>query len=179
MSAVANRYARAFAAVIWEKKLDAQKTIADLREVEAQVAASAELRNVWQSPAVTQDQKIKVLDAIIARMSTSRELRNFVAVLIDHKRLSAIADVRAALECEINEALGIAEAQVTTARPLQEFERHNLEAQIASATGKHIRAHYAQDATVLGGAVVKVGSTIYDGSVRGQLDKLKEQLTEA
>ena len=179
MAAIANRYARAFAEVVWEKKLDAQKCITGLRDVEASLQGSVALRNVWQNPAVPQEEKLKVLDAIAAQLGAARELRNFVAVLIDHGRLGMLADVRMAFEKELNEALGIAEASVTSARTLQEHERHLLEAQIAAATGKRIRAQYAQDATLLGGAVVRVGSTIYDGSVKGQLQKLKEQLTSA
>jgi F-type H+-transporting ATPase subunit delta len=178
MAAIASRYARAFAEVVWEKKLDAPKCIADLREVEATLQGSVALGNLWQNPAVPEEQKFKVLDAIVAQMKTARELRNFIAVLISHHRLDFLSDIRAAFEHELNEALGIAEASVVTARPLQEHERHLLEAQIAAATGKRIRAQYAQDATMLGGAWVRVDSTIYDGSVKGQLQRLKEQLVE-
>jgi F-type H+-transporting ATPase subunit delta len=72
--------------------------------------------------------------------------------------------------------MGLAEAEVTSARDLDTSERRTLEMQIEKVTGRKVRALYATDRTILGGAIVKVGSTIYDGSIRGQLRRMKEQL---
>ncbi len=82
------------------------------------------------------------------------------------------------MEQELNDRQGFAEAQVSTARQLGDPEKQMLEAEIARLTGKKVRARYEQDASLLGGAVVQVGSTIYDGSVKGQLEKIREQLVE-
>ena len=73
---------------------------------------------------------------------------------------------------------GFAEAQVSSARQLSDPEKQMLEVEIAKMTGKKVRARYEQDASLLGGAVVQVGSTIYDGSVKGQLERIREQLVE-
>jgi len=104
-------------------------------------------------------------------------LRNFIAVLIDHRRVAALPEIARQFELELNERLGLADAEVTSARELSEAEKHALEVRVGQVTGKKIRARYITDSKVLGGAVVKVGSTIYDGSIRGQLEKLKEALS--
>jgi F-type H+-transporting ATPase subunit delta len=101
-----------------------------------------------------------------------------MAVLTDHRRLPLFSEILKQLEQELDERQGFAEAQVSTARQLSEPEKQMLEAEIAKLTGKKVRAKYEQDATLLGGAVVQVGSTIYDGSVKGQLEKIREQLVE-
>ena len=77
---------------------------------------------------------------------------------------------------ELNHRLGFAEAAITTARELNADERVELEGDLARVTGKNIRAKYAQDGTILGGAIARVGSTVYDGSVKGQLERLRQQL---
>ena len=87
--------------------------------------------------------------------------------------------MRVQFEAEVNERMGIADAAVTSVRTLADDEKRALEAQVAKITGKKIRASYSTDKSVLGGSVVKVGSTVYDGSVRGQLERLKQQLIEA
>jgi F-type H+-transporting ATPase subunit delta len=179
MAAVTARYARAFADVVFEQKLDAQKTVSEVRAIEAALTESPALRHTWDNPAVNNPAKFKVLDAIIAAIGGSRITRNFIALLIERRRIRALSEIRAQFEADINERMGIADADVTSARSLGDDEKHALEAQVAKITGKKIRASYSTDKSVLGGSVVKVGSTVYDGSVRGQLERLKQQLVEA
>jgi F-type H+-transporting ATPase subunit delta len=102
-----------------------------------------------------------------------------VAVLIQNRRVGALPEIARELERELNDRLGIVEAEVTTTRELSSSERQQLEAQLARMIGKKVRARYSQDAGIKGGAVIKVGSTIYDGSVKGRLQRLKEQLVSA
>jgi F-type H+-transporting ATPase subunit delta len=179
MAAVTARYARAFADVVFEQKLDAQKSVSEVRIIEAALAESPSLRHTWDNPAVNSAAKFKVLDAIIGVIGGSRITRNFIALLIERRRIAHLKEVREQFEAEVNERLGIADAAVTSVRTLADDEKRALEAQVAKITGKKIRASYATDKAVLGGSVVKVGSTVYDGSVRGQLDRLKQQLIEA
>ncbi len=183
MSVVAGRYARALADAVFDQKadqkLDALKTAATLQEIEAMVEASHELRVVWDNPSVSAEQKHAVLDAIAAKTKLPKLLRNFIAVLIDHRRVPQLREIVREFQAEINDRLGLADAEVTTARELKPNERKQLEQKVATVVGKTIRARYSTDAAVLGGAVIRVGSTIYDGSVRGQLQKLKEQLTNS
>ena len=177
MAGVTIRYARAFADVVFSMKLDAAKVTAELQSIIAVVNGSLELRRVWENPAVPSEQKLKLLDAIASRAEISKPTRNFIAVLIDHRRLGMLPVIAKQFEHELNERMGLAEAEVTSARELSADERHDLEAQIQKVTGKKVRAHYATDQSLLGGAMVRLGSTIYDGSVRGQLQKIKEQLS--
>ncbi len=100
-------------------------------------------------------------------------MRNFVAVLMDHRRTSFLTAIVKQFELELDRRMGFAEAQITSARELGEAERTVLENQIQALVGKKVRARYSRDASLLGGAVVKVGSTIYDGSVEGQLERIR------
>jgi F-type H+-transporting ATPase subunit delta len=139
--------------------------------------ASPDLRRLWESPAIPAEEKRKLLDSIAAQSGTAKPTRNFIAVLMDHHRIVALPEIARQFEHELNRRLGYAEAEIISARPLSDEEKRGLEQQIAGLTGQKVRAHYAQDEKILGGAVVKLGSTVYDGSVRGQLQKIKEQLS--
>ena len=177
MSAVTSRYARAFVDVVVGDKLDGARALQELQTIVANFESSAELRKVWESPAIPAEQKRRLLDAIVQRESISRPVRNFVAVLIDHRRIPLVAEVARALEQELNSRLGFAEAQITSARELSAAERRSLESQVEKLIGKKVRARYDRDESILGGAIVQVGSTIYDGSVKGQLERIREQLS--
>ena len=177
MAAVNSRYARAFVDVVFDKKLDAVKTEDELRSIAQMVEDTPALRTVWESPSVPAEQKRAVLDKIVEHIGASKMTRNLIAVLIDNRRIAALPEIARQFQEALNERLGIADAEVTTARELSPEEKQRLEQQIAAITGKKVRAHYKHDAKVLGGAVVKVGSSIYDWSVKGQLQRLKEQLS--
>jgi F-type H+-transporting ATPase subunit delta len=176
MAAVAGRYARAYADVVEENKIDPGKAVRELDEIAALVTQSAELRNVLLNPAVEHDQKLGLLDAIVNRIGGNQLLRNFVAVLMDNKRIHQMADVAVQFGKELDQRMGIADARVSSFRPLTATERKSLEKQLTAVTGKTVRATYAEDSSLLGGALVRVGSTVYDGSVRGQLQRIKQEI---
>ena len=180
MASVVGTYARAFADVAMNPKkgLDPARMLQELHGIQALFNESDPLRRVMENPSIPGDRKLAVLDAIADRMGAARQVRNFVAVLADHRRLPLFGDILKQLELELNDRQGFAEAQVSSARQLSDSERQMLEAEIAKLTGKKVRARYEQNASLLGGAVVQVGSTIYDGSVKGQLEKIREQLVE-
>jgi F-type H+-transporting ATPase subunit delta len=148
-----------------------------LRQIAGLFNQSIELRRVWENPAVPADQKRKLLDVIAQRDGIDRQVRNLVAVLIDNQRLPFLTRIIEQLEKELDARLGFAEAQISSARELGDAEKRSLEAQIAKTTGKKVRASYGLDPSLLGGAVVRIGSTIYDGSVKGQLEKIKEAIS--
>lgn len=177
MSALTSRYARAFVDVVIGDRLDANRTLHDLQTIASTSQTSPELRKVWESPAIPAQQKRGLLDAIVKREGISRQVRNFIAVLIDHRRIALLEDVVKDFEKELNNRLGFAEAQITSARDLSDRERRDLEAQVEKLIGKKVRARYGRDLSILGGAIVQVGSTIYDGSVKGQLERIREQLS--
>lgn len=176
MASVASTYARAFADVVLDAHLDVHRATGGLRRFSGLLAESSELRRVWENPAVPADQKRRLLDAIAQREGIEKHVRNLVAVLIDHRRTQFLERITDQLEKELDARLGFADAQVTSARELADAEKRALETQIATVTGKKVRAHFGLDASLLGGAVVRIGSTIYDGSVKGQLEKIKEAI---
>ena len=177
MASVASTYARAFADVVFDAHLDAAKAVGGLREIASLYGESMELRRVWENPAVPADQKRKLLDAIVQRDGIEKPVRNLIAVLIDHRRLPFLPRIIDQLEKELDARLGFAEAQISSARQLGDAEKRALEVQIGKTTGKKVRATYGLDPSLLGGAVVRVGSTIYDGSVKGQLERIKEAIS--
>ncbi|HEX4785658.1 MAG TPA: ATP synthase F1 subunit delta [Candidatus Sulfotelmatobacter sp.] len=176
MASVANTYARAFADVVMSAHLDAKRAVGGLREIARLLDESADLRRVWENPAVPAEQKRHLLDAIVQREGIDKQVRNLVAVLIDHRRVPFLPRIVEQLEKELDARMGFAEAQISSARQLSDAEKRALESQIAKATGKKVRAAYALDSSLLGGAVVRVGSTIYDGSVKGQLERIREAI---
>jgi F-type H+-transporting ATPase subunit delta len=178
MASVVGTYARAFADVVMSTKADAARMLVELHSMEAILAESADLRRVLENPSIPREQKNAVIDAVVQKITVSRPVRNFIAVVTDHRRLPLFSEIVKQVELELNDRLGFAEAQVTSARLLGDPEKQLLEAEIAKLTGKKIRARYQQDKSLLGGAVVQVGSTIYDGSVNGQLERIREQLVE-
>jgi len=163
--------------VVFDTRLDANLTLGETQSLTALVDGSKELREVWESPAIAAEQKRAVLDAIVAREGISRPVRNFVAVLIDHRRIPWMGPIVKQFEQEVLSRMGFAQAEITSARVLTGDERRVLEAEVEKLIGKKVRGRYAQDPRVLGGAIVRVGSTIYDGSVKGQLEKIKEAMS--
>ena len=179
MASVASVYARAFADVVFERRLEAAKILAELRSLSALLHGYPDLRRVWENPAIAAEQKRGILDAIAKREGLSRPVRNFVAILIDHRRMHFYDGIVEQLSRELDLRMGFTEAQITSFRELSEPEKRSLEAQVEKLTGKKVRARYARDTSILGGAVVRVGSTIYDGSVLGQLERIREQIAES
>jgi F-type H+-transporting ATPase subunit delta len=177
MASVASTYARAFAEVVLSQKLDPQRAVGGVRRIAHLLRESLELRRVWETPAIPAEQKRKLLDEIVRRDGIEKPVRNLVAVLIDHRRIQFLEPIMQELEKELDRRMGFAEAQITSARELGDAEKRTLEAQIGKLTGMKVRAHFAKDASLLGGVVVRVGSTIYDGSVKGQLQRIKEAIS--
>ena len=179
MASVTSRYARAFADVVINLKLDPNQVRGELRSIVELLDQSVELQRVWDTPAIPLDQKLRVLDGIAQRAGLVTAVRNFLAVIIEHRRTRLLPQVAKQFEAELNDRLGYIDAEITSARELSSQERQGLEQQVARLTGRTVRAQYATDPNVLGGAVVKVGSMVYDGSVRGQLHRIREQLAQA
>jgi F-type H+-transporting ATPase subunit delta len=176
MASVTSVYARAFADVVFDSRLDAAKIMEQLHALGELLRANLDLERVWENPAIAADQKRAVLDAIARRNGLLKQVRNFMAVLIDHRRMHFFHAIVAQLGHELDARMGFAEAQITTSRDLNDSEKRTLEAQVERLTGKKVRARYARDAAILGGAIVRVGSTIYDGSVLGQLESIREEI---
>jgi F-type H+-transporting ATPase subunit delta len=173
--AVATRYAAALADVAMEQR-DADRVKRDLDSFAGALAESGDLRAFIESPGVSHELKHKVIEKLTSRMDLAPAVRNFAFLLVDHHRTEMIREIQSAFQTELNARLGIAEAEVTSARELNESERTKLRVALERRTGKKIEARFHRDESLVGGTVVRIGSTIYDGSVREQLTRLREQL---
>ena len=176
MSAFAAKYARALADVVLEEKLDPREIERQLGDFDSAWRQGTDLREIFLDPAFPAEQKISILDKLNTRLQMSVQVRNFLAILIQHDRLGAFEEVLARYRREMDVRLGISVVKVITARKLDDDERHALETKVASMTGTEVRAAFEEDPALLGGAILRIGSTVYDGSVRGRLDRLKTQL---
>jgi F-type H+-transporting ATPase subunit delta len=179
MSVLSLRYAHAFASVAASSHLDAAAAQQQLKDFSGTFAGSRELREVLMDPSIANEQKLKVLDAIAGRIGMFPQVRNFLAVIMEHQRLAELDEVLTEYHAIADEQSNLTEADITSARPLNDQDRAELEAQVAKLAGGRVRATYHQDATLLGGAVVRIGSTVYDGSIRAQLQQLKQKLVSA
>jgi F-type H+-transporting ATPase subunit delta len=173
--AVARRYAAAMADVAMEKA-GAQRVRADFAAFVDAFYTVADLRNFLESPAIDIAVKQKVIQALAGRMRLDGNVANLIHLVVRHGRTELLREIERALGEELNARMGIAEANVTSARALSESERRDLTLALERRTGKKIEARFAEDESLLGGAVVRVGSTIYDGSIRERLSRLREQL---
>jgi F-type H+-transporting ATPase subunit delta len=176
VASVASTYARAFADVVFSAHLDANREVGGLRRIATLLGESTDLRRVWENPAVPAEQKRRLLDAIVHREGIEHHSRNLMAVLIDHRRVHFLGRIIEQLKKELDARMGFAEAQITSFRELGDDEKRALESQIEKVTGKKVHAQFAIDPSLLGGAVVRLGSTMYDGSVKGQLEKIRESI---
>ena len=179
MSVLSLRYAHAFASVAAASHLNVAAAQQQLSDFSGTLAGSRELREVLMNPSIANEQKLKVLDAIAGRIGMFPQVRNFIAVIMNHQRLDELDEILTEYHAVADDQSGLTEAEVTSARPLNDNDRAELEAQVAKLAGGRIRTTYSQDATLLGGAVVRIGSTVYDGSIRAQLQQLKQKLVNA
>ena len=179
-SAVASRYARAFTDVVMApgSPLETSGAVAQLRSLENLIGQSQDLRHALTSPAVRVSQKRSVIDRFANELGLSRLTRNFIFVLIDHHRIPILSEIREAFETEIDLRLGFVRAEVTSAQELDREQTVALETALTQMTGKQVRARFQVDPSLIGGAVARIGSTVYDGSIRGQLDNLRRHIAQ-
>jgi F-type H+-transporting ATPase subunit delta len=176
MAAFVSRYARAFADVVASAKLDTAAIDRQLADFLGTWDGSAELREVFVNPAIPALQKVAILDKLNAKLGMQKELRNLIAVLINNDRIGQIHEVVAGYRAEMQERQGIRQAEIVTARELSEQERASLVSGVGKLAGAQVQATFKLDQNILGGTVVRIGSTVYDGSVRGRLERLREEL---
>ena len=109
-------------------------------------------------------------------MQLSRITRNFLFVLVDHRRIASLTQIIHSFELVVEERLGFGRLEVSSASELTEAQQTALRTQLEQLTGKRLRARYAVDDALIGGLVARIGSTVYDGSVRGQLNVLHDRM---
>ena len=173
-TAIVSRYASALADVVTGSKgVVAAEVTQQLRSFEALLA---ELRNALVSPAVAPARKRSVVGKLADQLGVAKIVRNFLLVLIDHRRLTALAQIVDAFEVQLDARLGFIRAELHSARELDERQKTALSDELSRMTGKKVRARFAVEPELIGGVLVRIGSTVYDGSVRGQLDTLGRRL---
>lgn len=177
-SAIASRYASALVDVVTGNSpgVDPQRLIQELRSFEEMLASSAELQTALASPAVTLARKKAVIARLAEMLSLSRISRNFLFVLVDHRRTGTLSEIIDSYETLLDERLGFVQADVRSASEMEEQQRAALIAELSRLTGKKVRLRFSVDSGMIGGVVARIGSSVYDGSVRGQLELLGRRL---
>lgn len=173
--AVANRYARALADVVGRTG-DFRRILQDLEDFAAVYGQSPELREVLETPALSLQDKTKVLEAILARLGTSHIAANFLRVLVSNYRIRLLEEVLGAFQEIAHERLGIARVKVYSASELSEAERQALRARFEEVTKKRVEIEFESQAELLGGVRAQIRSIVYDGSVRGHLERMRARL---
>ena len=175
MKAIANRYASALLDVA-QAQGSADKVKASLDDFAAEILESADLQYFLENPAVSRDAKRGVLAKILKLLGASPIMSNFLNVIVDHRRAGILPEIAEAYAAQLNDRLGIAIATVSSSAELSAQEKTRLTQGLEKTTGKKIEAQYSVDAALLGGAVVRIGSVIYDGSVKEQLRRMEAAL---
>jgi len=175
-SAVLGRYATALTDVVWEENLEPAVT-RDLEAYSEIFRAVPDLLEAFHAPAVPRDAKEKLLDEIMAKYPVHRVTSNFLRVLLRHNRIRFFQQIYESYLTSASERKGILTATVTAAAPLSRQEIDRLGERLAEITGKRVNMEMRTDADLLGGVIVQMGSTVYDGSIRSQLDELRRRLT--
>ncbi len=175
MKSATLRYANALADIALEQGAG-EPAAKQLESFGAAYAQSAELRTFLGSPAVSVEAKHEVLEKIAKRLGASKIIRNFLLVIADHRRTQLIPEIAAAFQQVLRQRQGVAEAEVSSAVELTASQKKELAATLERLTGKKIEPKYALDPSLLGGAVVRIGDTIYDGSLRTRLNEMGARL---
>ncbi len=175
-AALAVRYARALADLVEGPGAPAEAVTRDLEAFEKALAESEDLHKVLESPAVTPVGKRRVIVRLAALLAVSDLVRRFLLVVADHRRMRLLHDIREAFESVMDERAGAVRVDVMSARELTPARRDELLAELGRITGKKPRARFSIREDLIGGVMASVGSTVYDGSIRGQLEALKQRL---
>lgn len=173
---IARRYAEALADAAEAQNMLAQ-TAEELHAFAAMVAENRELYDVLASPAIGPQDKSAVLEALVDLAKPTTLVANFLRVLLRNVRIHHIDAVDRAFADEVDRRTGVVMAEVTTARALSDDERGVLSNRLATMTGKKVKLTFSTDDALIGGVVTRIGSRIYDGSVRARLDRIKEQMS--
>lgn len=173
--AVSSRYAAALADVALVRNRG-ERIKAGLAGFVEAFSSSADLRNFLETPAVGYEAKQNVLHKLAERMELAPEVHNLIRLLVLNRRTDLLREIQQAFLSDLNARMGIAEAEVRSARELSVTEKEQLIRALEQRTGKKIQARFSEDGSLLGGIIVRVGSTIYDGSVREQLTRLRQKL---
>src|SRR4051812_33773325 len=172
---VARRYANALADVVL-KSGEIEPVRTELKQWQTVFEENENLNTVFGNPAITHADKRKVLDQLISRAKPSKTTSNFLRILSDNGRISELGAINERFAAVLEERSGVVSAAITSARDLPADERSAFKTNLEKLTGKRVEINYGIDQEIIGGVITRIGSTVYDGSVKTRLDTLKEQM---
>ena len=175
LQTVARRYASALADVVIERK-EEREVQQEVDQWASMIEANPELKEVFANPTIAYDEKRNVLEELISRSRVRPTTASFLRVLLKNQRLSQLRDVAERFTQVLDERGGVVSASVTTAKPIPEDLKNQLHETLMAATGRSVRVTFNTDATIIGGLVARIGSTIFDGSVQNRLERLSDEL---
>jgi F-type H+-transporting ATPase subunit delta len=173
--AIARRYAEALADVAISRN-QVDQIESELHAFSELIRSHRELYEVFASPIVSQSDKLKVLQALVSRLGTGKLTANLLRTMLTHYRLQHTPEVYEQFRREMNERKGLITAEVTTASDVGAAEQAKLGRTLERMTGKRVEFKFRTDPMLIGGVVTRIGSVVYDGSVRTQLKEIKEKL---
>jgi len=174
MSVAANRYARALIDVL--ERDQAEAGFQQLQSFAALLKEQPDSRRFLQNPAMVGERRERVLNEILAALGLDRRVGNFIRILVNRNRLPILEKILVEYQRLMDTRLGIVRARVTAALPMDFVQQQDFARKLEEVTGKQVRLEVAIDSSLIGGVVAQVGSTIYDGSVRQQLQAFKNRL---
>lgn len=172
---MARRYAAALADVVIARG-EAREVLEELSKWESMMQNNPDLLDVFRNPTIPYEQKHSVLNTLITRTRPLPTTANFLQVLLRNQRLSDLHMINQRLALELDERSGVVVAQVMTARPMPQPAQDDLRERLSRVTGRNVRLQFAVDENLIGGVVARIGSTVYDGSVRTQLEQMRQRL---
>jgi F-type H+-transporting ATPase subunit delta len=177
--AAAARYARALFDVAKSERIDLDMVGRELGDVVALIAGNEALQRALANPAIPVARKRAVIDQLLQRSPLNPVVSRLLLLLAERDRLILLPDLVRAYQTRVMEHQQVVRAEVTTATPLPPDRVAALQQGLAGATGRDVRLNVHVDPEIIGGAVARIGSTVYDGSVVTQLEKMRQQLVEA
>ncbi len=174
----ANRYAKALFDVALAEKNDLGQVDRDLQAVVAMMHESPGLASAAGRTGVTEAARKSLMEAVADKMGLSAPVKKLLVLLAESRKLNLVADLAVAFRERLLAHQNIVRAEVTSAAPLSPETSQALAASLGKVTGKQVELSMTVDPALLGGVVAKIGSTVYDGSVRTQLARLRQQLVE-
>ena len=173
---IARRYAAALADVVLERG-EANLIQQELQQWSQLILGNENLQEVFRNPTIALDNKRAVLKQLIERTKPQQTTANFLKVLLHNQRLAELPEINRKFAEILDQRAGMVAATVTTARPVPQEIQARLSEKLVSVTNKKVRLNFEQDPELIGGLVTRIGSTIYDGSVRSQLQQIKEKMS--
>src|ERR1044072_419582 len=171
----ARRHAGALADAV-EKDGGAGSVQAELKTWEKMMQESGHLLSLFKHPAIQYEQKSKVLEDLLGKANPGKTAANFLRVLLRNQRLGDLGTINRAFEEELAERSNEVSAEEKTARELSPEEQVHLQSNLFNLTGRKVKLQTTVDKNIIGGMITRVGSTVYDSSVKTQLEDLKQQL---